>query len=240
MISIQIDPRTQNYLKKMVEEKIVGMKQINTQKNMSQIAKAVFTIATKDFIKSVNAKARADKGFSHMYEWGGAGVNARRLFLMTRKSIGGGRLVITTKYLNSEKPVPIKPELKIPGPTGKSVKSKHIFKNKAKVMEEGQRVVIVSRKTMVFPVDGTLRFVPPGHQIVVENPGGKEAKHHFTRYMEEWYSRSTDSSVEKSRLVEKIQKTVAKALNQQKISAADVSVIVKNISEQYSKNKVVM
>ena len=96
MISIKIDPRSVAQINKTVEKQVVGMKQINNQKNRTELSKAIFTITGKAFIKSTSARAAAGSELSHMYEWGST---TKKLFLLRRQSVSGGNLTVSTKYL---------------------------------------------------------------------------------------------------------------------------------------------
>ena len=136
--------------------------------------------------------------------------------------------------------MPIKPELKVPGPSGKTVRAKNIFRNKAEVIEEGKRVVIIPKKTIVFPVDGKLVFVPPGHTVVVNNPGGRAAKNAFAKHMQTWYAKNGASTVDQSRIIPRIEKGVAGVLNRPGFRSFEISEVISSICMQYSKGLTVL
>ena len=133
MISIQVDPKLLKKVTKDLDKKVMGMKEINSAQSLTNISKAAFTITGKDFIKHINRFAKTSEGkkrLQHVYEWKGSGINTKRLFVLVRRYVQNGNLIIGTKFLQSKVPVPIKKELKKPGPTGKTVTAKNIFKNK--------------------------------------------------------------------------------------------------------------
>jgi hypothetical protein len=111
------------------------------------------------------------KRLQHVYEWKGSGINTKRLFVLVRRYVQNGNLIVGTKFLQSKVPVPIKKELKNRDQQEKTVTAKNIFKNKAEVMESGKTVFIRSKKVIVFPNSaGELVFIKRGRQVTVRYP----------------------------------------------------------------------
>jgi hypothetical protein len=115
MISIRIDQTDIKKIENQINKKISGLEEIILPRSLTEISKAVFTITGKEFIRSINRDAKANKNLSHMYEWKKSGINTKRLFLLNRSSVQNGHLVISTKFLKSKEAVPIKKELLRPG-----------------------------------------------------------------------------------------------------------------------------
>lgn len=143
-----------------------------------KFTKVVFDQISNDFGEYIDAKARiAPKSLHHVYEWKKVGKPSARLFEIKIASKEGLSFRISSNFKLSKSMVP----------TGKG-KHRHVFANKAFVMEQGQPVVIKPRNAerLVFDVGGYTIFMPKGASVTVRKPGGiavrqsfESAKRHF-------------------------------------------------------------
>lgn len=211
MISLEINAsnvatQLSNYLN--------NIKQITKPVVVDEISKAVFTITAERFVLSADKYARSNpKKMHHVYEWGEIGNPESRLFVLKRSYILEGKILIGTNFLPSKLPVPINPELLIPGSTGKVVTRKSIFKDKASVMESGQSVSFTAQRILSFVGDSGLVFIKPGTTINILNPGGVGTKNAFAEYLLSWYTDFAGESIDSSGLYEKLSNDITIALN---------------------------
>jgi hypothetical protein len=241
MPNITITKKSLDEVLREVKLKVEGVTSIITPYNREQIAKAAFVIVGKEFIRQINRYAAANKqSMHHIYEWNKVGSNSARLFTLNRTSVSGGRLTISTKFLNSRSEVPVSPQLRRPGKNGKSVKGGHVFKNKADIMESGKTVHISAKnaKALAFPgKDGKIKFIPRGYYVSVRNPGGKFVKGSFTKYSKEWFRNPSNVSAAlmSSGYLKKLEVEVARSLKANKTGTPNVSTAIKKVSDQYAK-----
>lgn len=241
MISIRVNQSDIKKLDATINKKIKGIEEVSNSRSLTEFAKATFTITGKKFVRDINNAAKFDSSLKHMYEWNSPGINTQRLFLINRAKVLNGNLVITTTFLKSKKPVPIKKELLKPGQNGKTVTAKNIFRNKAEVMEEGRPVNVISKKYLVFPgKQGKLVFLSRGKSVKIKNPGGKTAKNAYTKFMLAWYRKNGSLVMEESPIFKQIEKSVAKALNSQGGSVSQAREAVRLICSKYSEGKVTL
>lgn len=213
MINIKITNDSQKRLYSEIENKINGSKEATSVKTRRELTNAIFSIASLEFIKTTNLRARSLKSsFHHVYEWNKVGQESGRLFRILKTNNPTGA-TIYYKFNNSNKVVPISPELKTPGNTGKYVKKSKIFKRKAEIMERGTPVSFASNKTIVFSEKGNLVFIPPGKTITIKNPGGSEAKGSFNSHFISWWMTKPLESASKSGIFIALEKSIAKALS---------------------------
>ena len=240
MISIQIDKRTFNNFINELDYKLDGLKEITTPTTKTELAKSFFTISSTDFIKSINRKAKVNKNLSHVYEWRGAGMNTKRLFVLKRKTIQYGNLNIETLFKSSRVPVPIKKELSKPGKTGKRVIAKNIFVKKAEIMEEGKSITIRSKKPMPFWTGTEIKFVPKGVPVTIRNPGGIGKKNAYQREFMQWFATEFNKSIERSNIILDLQSSIIKCLNVNKASKKDVKETIYKVANKYSNGRVII
>jgi len=221
--------------------KISGVEALKSTVVLDAFADAVFTLSAKAFVKAMNLQAKAfPKQYHHVYEWNKVGTETGRLFFLFRENSTDGILVVRPGFIKSTTKVPIAPELLIPGKTGKVVASRHIFYDKAKVMEAGTPVIYRVSKNIPLPENGVLRFVAAGTVIKNYNPGGREVKGSFEKFFKMWYSTKVQSIVSSSGIVESIDAELAKVLNKNGAGAPEVEKAVVNLLKQYSKNEAVV
>ena len=151
MIQLTVPKSSFEAVSTLINSKIKQMEIVVSPISLTEISKAIFTITTKKFLKDLNIAALTEpKKYHHLYEWGDIGKENRKLFLLKRSSIKYGNLTIDIIPLKSTKPVPINSALVSPGPTGKKVTAKSIFRNKMEIMEENKPIHMVTKKTIVF------------------------------------------------------------------------------------------
>lgn len=242
MAKIIIEPASLNAVLKELESKLVGIKSITTPYNREQMAKAVFTLAGKEFLMRINTAAAGSDSLKHMYEWNNAGNKYKRLFRLIRTSVRGGNLVISTKYLPSTSPVPIAEQLTTPGKSGRIVTSRHIFKNKAQVMENGTpvRITAKSAQALVIPTDTDPVFIRRPRSVYITNPGGPNAKNGYTKFFLGYFGNSANlkAVVDKSGMIPRMERAIARELRNRGPQTARISTVIKNITTSYSQGAV--
>lgn len=141
---------------------------ITTTKSFhNSFQKMVFSQIEKDFGLYLDAKARTSpESLHHVYEWKRAGDPSARLFDLKIKDTDGLSFSIQSDFKLSKTAVPTN----FKG-------SRHVFKNKAFVMESGNPVVISPKKAerLVFEIRGSTVFMPKGQSVTVRKPGGGKA-----------------------------------------------------------------
>lgn len=211
MISLEIDASS---VATQLSNFLNNMKQITKPEVVDEIAKAVFTITAEKFVLAVDKYARANpKRMHHVYEWGQIGQVEGRLFVLVRSSVLEGTVLIDSQFLPSKLPVPVNPQLLIPGSTGKVVTKKSIFKYKADVMEKGNPVSFTAEKILSFVGSDGLVFIKPGTTVNILNPGGVGTKHAFADFFIAWYTDFAGSAIDSSGLYERLSQDIAIALN---------------------------
>lgn len=221
--------------------KVGGIKELSAPKVLEELANAVFTLTGKAFIKAMNIQAKANpKKYHHIYEWNKLGVSSQKLFLIYKQSSSDGKLIIKPAFIKSKTKVPIAPELQSPGRTGKTVAARHVFRDKAFIMETGKPIIYRTRKPQPIPQDGQIRFVAAGTVIKNLNPGGKQVKGSFQQFFNNWYSTKVNSIINSSGIIEKIDQETAKVLNNKKAGSTQVRTAIINLLRQYSKGETVL
>jgi hypothetical protein len=132
----------------------------------------IFSQILKDFGNYVDSQARMKpKSLHHMYEWKKTGDPEARLFNLRLIDGEGISFKIAYEYKLSQSFVP--------APEGRR---KHVFANKASVMESGMPLKIAPRHSerLVFDSNGETVFMPKGASVVVQRPGGASVKNQFT------------------------------------------------------------
>ena len=229
MIKLQINQSDIDKLNTEINMKVQAIGELTKDKMLQEVSKAAFVILSERFMKSVDRHSMMNpKKMHHVYEWGQIGRPTSRLFILERSNMINGT-VITSRFLTSKTMVPIPTSLKSPGKTGKSVKSKHVFRNKADIMETGKPVTIHAKKILAFMGDNGIHFVQPGTVINILNPGGKQVKNSFSQYMVQWYSMNAQTIMDSSGLYERIVNETSRALNKNGAGMPDVRMAVSRI-----------
>lgn len=210
-----------------------NIEELANPKVLDQISRAVFSITSKRFMIDIDNYARLNpKKMHHIYEWGKIGNSTGRLFTLERSLILDGSLLISTNFLPSKLPVPINPQLLVPGKTGKAVSRRSIFSNKAKVMEKGTPVSFNAKRVLaILGNDGTA-FIAKGTRINILHPGGIQTKNAFATYLLEWYTKKGGAIMDSSGLYERIANDVSLVLSSNNPKAYDVQRTVTMIADQ--------
>lgn len=211
---------------------------INDMKNAQNIAnmsRAVASISAKEFVKSLNREARNNPSmYHHLYEWRKVGADTQRLYRVKRVA-SGNKASVEILLKPSKSTVPIAPELRRPGKTGKSVTRRSVFKNKAEVMEGRRRTKSwVAQRNIVFLGNGSLIFKRQGFKMPGRtNVGGRMTTYALRNYAKRWQGGMAASAVDKSRIFPKIEKEVARVLSTKDASPTKVRAGIKMICDQY-------
>lgn len=125
----------------------------------------------KDFGNYVDAQARVKpKTYHHVYEWGNAGNQESRLFKLNKTDVDNMSFKVSYDFLPSKSFVP-----------SSNGDRRHVFVNKARVMEQGKQLRISPRSAerLVFEIEGNAVFLAPGQSVLVTRPGGAGVKDSF-------------------------------------------------------------
>lgn len=214
MIKASITQQSANSLYLEIQNKIDGAKELQTVYTKDQLANAAFSIASLKFIKRTHLLARsAKKSFHHVYEWGQIGTEEGRLFRLFKQTHSGGYASVYYKFNNSRKKSPIADALRVPGKTGKSVTRSGVFKRKAEVMENGQPVSFVTKRTIAIAPRGEILFIPEGKTVSIKNPGGRETTGSFEKHFRVWWETMVQNVLDESGVAMSLEKSVARALS---------------------------
>jgi len=153
--------------------------------------KTMFDQINTDFGNYIDALARSKpKSLHHVYEWKRAGNKTARLFKLNKISEDGLSFRVNYEFLPSRSMVP--------GPTSKR---RHMFANKASIMEAGKPLVIRPKNAerLVFEIDGETIFMPKGQSVTIRRPGGSAATNQFTLAHSRFFSGNlVNSSIKNS------------------------------------------
>lgn len=233
MINIKITTDSQKRLYSEIQNKINGSKEATSVKTKKELTDAIFSISSLEFIKATNLRARSLKSsFHHIYEWNKVGQESGRLFRLLKTNNVSGATVYY-KFNNSTKVVPLSPEVKTPGSTGKYVKKSKIFKRKSEVMEKGGPVSFSSTKTIVFSNKGNLVFVPPGKIITIKNPGGREVKGAFDAHFISWWMTMPMTIANKKGIFMQLENSIARALSRTNAGRSAASLAISQTLRKY-------
>ena len=168
-------------------------------------SKLMFDQINLDFGNYIDALARSKpKSLHHVYEWKKTGNKSARLFKLNKTGQVGLSFGINYEFLPSKSMVP--------AATGKR---RHLFVNKASVMEQGNPLVIRPRNAdrLVFEIDGETVFMPKGASVTVKRPGGSGARNQFTLAHSRFFSgRLVNDSIKKSGFQRLFNSSMTKAL----------------------------
>lgn len=153
--------------------KSMVMAEIQTSPSFrAKFNKIIFDQVDRDFGEYLDAQARTKpKSFHHVYEWKKTGQEQSRLFKLKR--IPTNQLGVTLSYQFKQSKSAV---------TNKYSKRKHVFKDKAKIMESGVTVVVSPRfaERLVFDTGlGYTVFMPKGASVTITRPGGAAVKGSF-------------------------------------------------------------
>ena len=186
-------------------------------------SKTLYTQIEKDFGAYIDAKARTSpRSYHHVYEWGKVGSKEARLFKLNKISEGIMSFNINYDFLPSQSLVP----------TQKG-KHRHVFANKATIMEQGKPVVISPRSAerLVFDVNGYTVFMPKGASVTVTKPGGAATKNSFISSYKHFFTSSlVSNSIKASGFQNLFNSSLTKAMR--------LPVNIKRVQYKFSPNSV--
>ena len=146
----------------------------------NKFKKTLYTQINKDFGEYIDSQARVKpRSLHHVYEWKRVGSPESRLFKLKMIDTPGISFKIDFDYKPSKSTVP-----------AKRGRRRHVFINKASVMEAGMPLVIAPRaaERLVFETDTGTVFMPKGASVTVKRPGGSGVKNQFKLYYSRWFS----------------------------------------------------
>ena len=223
MIKLLISQADIDNINKQLSLKSTGIAELITPKIVDEISKAAFIILGKRFMSAVDTYSAINhKKMHHIYEWNQVGRPNARLFILERNTLFGGNSYFSTKFLQSKTPVPVASELLIPNKKGKYVSTKHIFRDKAQVMEEGKAVTFQAKKTLAFLGKQGINFIQKGSVVNIPNPGGVGVKNSLQDFMSLWYTKNAQVIMDSSGLYEKIVQETALCLSVNNSGPVDV------------------
>jgi len=239
MIKLSIQSNDIQNLNKQLLMKVEAIGQMKKPIFLEEVAKAAFVIVGEKFMLATDRQAvRNPKSFHHVYEWKNLGNPRARLFVLNKTEMMNGSIAVSSKFLTSKVPVPIDPELLMPGNSGKFVNKRNIFRNKAQVMENGQPITYEAQRMLAFMGRNGLTFVRPGTVVHIQNPGGVSTKNAFSSFMLDWYNSNAQSIMDSSGLYEKIVNDTSVVLSKNNTNAKDVQKVVQDIVNTISGGKV--
>lgn len=165
----------------------------------------VFEQIDKDFGAYIDALARSKpKSLHHVYEWKKTGNKTGRLFKLNKISEEGLSFRINYSLLPSRSIVP-----------SSNSNRRHVFINKAEVMERGEPLVIRPKNSsrLVFEYNGETVFMPKGASVTVKRPGGSAARNQFFLAHSRFFTgRLVNESIKKSGFQRIFNSSLTKAL----------------------------
>lgn len=189
----------------------------------NKFKKAVFDQINKDFSEYIDSQARIKpKQFHHVYEWNRTGQTSARLFNLKKINTNDFSLKLTYEFKASKTFVPTK-----------KGKHRHVFINKASVMEAGMPVKIAPRaaERIVFDVAGYVVYMPKGASVTVKKPGGRAVKQSFESAYKRFFTTNlVNLSIKKSGFQKMFTQKVTKALA--------IPVAIKKVKYSFSPNEV--
>jgi hypothetical protein len=156
----------------------------------NKFKEVIFNQIDKDFGEYVDSQARVKpKSLHHVYEWKQTGVKSGRLFKLNKIDSTGLSFQVSYNFL------PSKTFAKGQG------RRRHVFVEKASVMEAGMPLKIAPRhaERLVFDTNGYTVFMPKGASVTVRRPGGASVKNSFKMtHMRFFTSNLVNVSIKKS------------------------------------------
>ena len=165
----------------------------------------IFNQIQKDFGEYMDAKARTEPSrYHHIYEWKRAGDATARLFELKAIDTEGLSFKISSAFKISKASVP-----------NSFSKKRHVFKNKATVMEEGLPLIIKPKNAerLVFEVRGSMVFLPKGQSVTIKSAGGGKTTSRFRiAYAQFFRGNLVNMSIKRSGFQNIFNKKIARAL----------------------------
>jgi len=231
MIKLSISKQSVDALNREIDLKVKAIGHMTQPDFLNEVSKAVFVILGERFVLAVDRFSVTNpKRMHHIYEWNKVGSPSARLFVLNKAILVSGSMTIKTEFKPSKTPVPINPELLLPGATGKVVSKKNVFRDKAQVMEEGRAVHYQAKKMLAFMgSDLGIKFIQPGTTVNINNPGGKYVKGSLATFMSAWYNKNAQTIIDSSGLYERIANETARVLSKNNAGIADVKAVTQQV-----------
>ena len=176
-----------------------------SKKFKNTFKKTIFTQINNDFGNYIDAQARSKhRSLHHVYEWKKTGNKNARLFKLKSLDGDGLSFKIDYEFVASKSSVP-----------SQKGRRRHVFINKAQVMEAGMPLKIAPRHSqrLVFESDGRTVFMPKGASVTVQRPGGSGVKNQFRLHYSRWFSSDlVNQSIKRSGFQKIFNAETAKAL----------------------------
>lgn len=170
--------------------------------NMFQ--QVIFDQINKDFGEYVDAQARTKpKSLHHVYEWKKTGDSGSRLFKLKKTKADGLSFKISSDFLVSKTFA------------STSGNRRHVFKQKAAVMEAGMPLKIAPRfsERLVFEVNGYTVYMPKGAPVTVKSPGGASVRNQYhLKYSLFFSGQLVNQSIKKSGFQKIFNSSLSRAL----------------------------
>ena len=204
------------YYQANVFDKLMTSKELH--KNFKTI---VYRQIQKDFGEYIDAQGRTKKkSFHHVYEWNRVGQKEARLFKLNATDVDGFSFKIGYEFMTSKTAVP-----------NSNNKRRHVFRNKAAMMELGMPLKIAPRHSerLVFEYNGETVFMPKGASVTVRRPGGAAVRNQFDlAYSRFFRSNLVNLSIKRSGFQKIFNNSVVKAMR--------LPTSIKKISYTFSPN----
>jgi hypothetical protein len=165
----------------------------------------IYTQIEKDFGNYIDAKARTNpRSLHHVYEWNRVGEKSARLFKLNRLNTDQLSFKVLYDFLPSK------------SFAKSSSKRRHVFTNKASVMEAGMPLKIAPRHSqrLVFEVNGYTVYMPKGASVTVRRPGGPGVKNSFQMAYSHFFKGNlVNESIKRSGFQNLFNSSLSKALD---------------------------
>lgn len=172
----------------------------------SKFTEVIFKQIDKDFGEYIDALARSKpRSLHHVYEWNSVGTKTSRLFELK---------VLSTSGLSFKIGYSFKPSKSLVPSSGNSNR-RHVFVNKAQIIEEGKPLIVFPRQAerLVFESEGKTIFMPKGKPVTIRRPGGAAARNQFYLAHGRFFSgQLVSASIKKSGFQRIFNAKMAKAL----------------------------
>lgn len=192
------------------------------QKKFTEV---IFNQIDKDFGYYIDAKARTSPSqFHHVYEWKGVGDPSARLFSLKIRNQNALSFQVGYDFKLSKTAVP-----------SNTSNTRHVFRNKAAIMEEGGPLTISPKNAerLVFEVRGSMVFMPKGESVTISRAGGGKTTSRFQiAYAQFFKGNLVSSSIKRSGFQKLFNAGLTKAMGLPKN--------IKTIKYSFSPNTVAM
>jgi hypothetical protein len=166
----------------------------------------IFNQIERDFGDYIDAQSRVKpKQLHHVYEWDKIGTKEARLFKLNKIDTAGLSFKVNYEFKPS----------KSFARGNENSKRRHVFVEKASVMESGMPLTISPRaaERLVFEANGYTVFMPKGASVFVKKPGGVAVKNSFQAAHKVFFTGNlVNQSIKKSGFQQLFNSSMTKAL----------------------------